>query len=389
LFRLVSTFVQCIYPFCLVVLLGAPSVYAHQGPHTPSDLRSIQRMFEQGESEEARQRSREVIADPAANPEALLDLGRLLAERQIFPEALTAFSRVLELDPKSFPAAFNLGYVYFQQGDLQSARQILARSVELDPVSVRAKLLLGTTLLRLGDKQKALDQLAKADRLEPNNLDLLKYVALQFSEAGMQKDAITLIRRSLESNRTDPSTYILMIDTYRRAGDYSGAAEAAFEAVRRIPASARMSYLLGVQLQDVGRQQESRQYFERAVSLDPNFAEAYTALAELARRDGNSKDAVRYLRKALAIRPDFTPALIELGKNYMDIGRLEDARQAVTQAVTQAPDNPSPHLLLSQIYSAQKDFDKSAREKRIFQDLKEKGSSDGPIEQTMTPKLLN
>src|SRR4029077_16280804 len=202
------------------------------------------------------------------------------------------------------------------------------------------------------------------------------------------KEAILLMRRALESSRGDPRVYVLLVEAYHRAGDYSGAVGAASEAVQRLPESARMSYLLGVPLQDVGRWQASRQYFEKTVSLDPNCAEAYVALAELARRDGKSENAVQYLRKALTVRPDYTDALVQLGKNYMDVSRLEDARQALPEAAVQAPGDPSPHLMLSQIYSARKEFDKSASERRIFQDLKKKSSADAASpEPTMSSKL--
>jgi hypothetical protein len=60
----------------------------------------------------------------------------------------------------------------------------------------------------------------------------------------------------------------------------------------------------------------------------------------------------------------------------MDAGKLDEARQALTQAAMQAPADPSPHLLLSQIYSSQKDFDRSTQERRIFQSLKDKASTE-------------
>ena len=93
----------------LLALLTVPVGYAGQERHGATDLASIRRMLEQGDRENATRDSREVIADPATDPETLLKLGQLLAERQIFPVAQAAFSRVLEIEPKSFPAAFNLG----------------------------------------------------------------------------------------------------------------------------------------------------------------------------------------------------------------------------------------------------------------------------------------
>ena len=190
----------------------------------------------------------------------------------------------------------------------------------------------------------------------------------------MHKEALASLRRALAVAGADQNLYILLVESYRRAADFQGALEAASEAVQKFPNSSRMNFVLGVRLQALGRLPESRQYFQKSVSLDPSFADGYVALGELARRYGKSQEAVSLLQKALALRPDYPDALLELAKDYKDLGDLGKAEQALIEAVLKDPENPSPHLLLSQIYSAQ-NFDKSEKERQIFLELKQKGST--------------
>jgi tetratricopeptide (TPR) repeat protein len=198
---------------------------------------------------------------------------------------------------------------------------------------------------------------------------------MQYSAAGMHKEALASLRRALAVAGADQNLYILLVESYRRAADFQGALEAASEAIQKFPNSSRMNFLLGVRLQALGRLPESRQYFQKSVSLDPNFADGYIALGELARRYGKSQEAVSLLQKALALRPDYPDALLELAKDYKDLGDFGSAEQALIAAVHKDPENPTPHLLLSQIYSAQKNLDKSEKERQIFLELKQRAAS--------------
>jgi len=365
------------------LLLAAVTGEPRQGVgDSGPDLDRVRAFLQKGEVDRAIQVSRQVIANPAIEEDTLLRLGQLLAEHRAFPAARAAFDRILERDLTSFPATYNLGYAYFQEGNLTQARKCLTRSVELDPGSHQANLLLGMTLIRMGERQQGLEQLRKAERLDPQNLELLKFLAMQYSEAGLHKEALSALRRALVAGGAEADVYVLLVECYRRAADFQGALEAAREAVQRFPESPRLTFLLGVRLQAVGRVPESRQYFQRCVSLDPNFVDGYVALGELARRDGKSQEAVPLLQKALALRPDYPDALLELAKDYKDLGDLTSAERVLLLAALKDRENPAPHLLLSQIYAAQKENEKSQKERRTFQDLKRRASSHQSAEST-------
>lgn len=73
--------------------------------------------------------------------------------------------------------------------------------------------------------------------------------------------------------------------------------------VRREPNNVRAWFLLGAATQELanfdGTFMTSRQYYIKALSLDPKYAPAYTRLAQLAGLEGNWKEEIRISDKAL------------------------------------------------------------------------------------------
>jgi tetratricopeptide (TPR) repeat protein len=76
--------------------------------------------------------------------------------------------------------------------------------------------------------------------------------------------------------------------------------------------SAEVCNNIGRLLASKGRLEEAIPYFEKAVAIDPDFAEAHQFLgAALYYARGRVTDALAQWREALRVRPDYLPALNE------------------------------------------------------------------------------
>ena len=84
-------------------------------------------------------------------------------------EALTAFSKAAELDPKNAQAVNNLGFLYFTLEEYAKAQEWLERTVSLDPSRYVAYMNLGDNLEKLGRHQEAMEAYAKYLELAPAN----------------------------------------------------------------------------------------------------------------------------------------------------------------------------------------------------------------------------
>ena len=69
--------------------------------------------------------------------------------------------------------------------------------------------------------------------------------------------------------------------------------------------------------------------FKSAVTLRPNFPEAWNELGYAFRNQGRYPESLAAYEEALRLRPNFPEALEYLGEAYVQMGRLDDARRVL------------------------------------------------------------
>ena len=91
---------------------------------------------------------------------------------------------------------------------------------------------------------------------------------------------------------------------------------------------------------------------ERAITLDPNGADAYSQLGIVLQMVGRRQEAIAPLEKAIRINP-MAPSIYfrRLGSAYRDIGRYEEAIVQLKKAINLSPDSLYPHIALAATYS--------------------------------------
>ena len=138
------------------------------------------------------------------------------------------------------------------------------------------------------------------------------------------------------------------LDAYMK-GDY----QAAFEAIREVPADVteprffayRAQLLLGV-----GRVDEASKDIERALSLNPNFADALALQSIIAVVQNDKERALTVARKAVAADPNSPSALIALSYAQQANFDLEGARASLQQAVRANPNDALAWARLAELH---------------------------------------
>ena len=127
--------------------------------------------------------------------------------------------------------------------------------------------------------------------------------------------------------RAEPDNASLHDDVallYAGAGNLEGAASHFAETVR-IRNSASAHYNLGSVRLLQGRRQEAAVAFERAIELDPGYANAHRGLGITLYRDGRLQDAARAYERAIQLAPDDVSAHHNFGVVLQAQGRLDEA----------------------------------------------------------------
>jgi tetratricopeptide (TPR) repeat protein len=87
------------------------------------------------------------------------------------PQAIDAYQRVLAADPKHIDALINLGMLFYEQGQLESAAGSFLRAVAVHPNGAVAHFNLGSVLEELGQLETARQHLRIAVRLDAGHAD--------------------------------------------------------------------------------------------------------------------------------------------------------------------------------------------------------------------------
>jgi tetratricopeptide (TPR) repeat protein len=102
---------------------------------------------------------------------------------------------------------------------------------------------------------------------------------------------------------------------------------------------AKIHYNRGTLLADRGDLRKAEDEFERALRIDPRFADAGYNLGVVLLMAGESSRAVAIFEQVAAVRPDDAAILYGLGKAYLDQERYEESLQAFQDALAVDPDH--------------------------------------------------
>ncbi len=87
------------------------------------------------------------------------------------PQAINAYQRVLAANPRHVDALINLGMLFYEQGQLESAAGCFLRAVAVHANGAVAHFNLGSVLEELGQLETARQHLRIAVRLDPSHAD--------------------------------------------------------------------------------------------------------------------------------------------------------------------------------------------------------------------------
>jgi predicted O-linked N-acetylglucosamine transferase (SPINDLY family)/predicted SAM-dependent methyltransferase len=173
-------------------------------------------------------------------PEFHYMLGCCFQAQRKNDDAVTAFARAVELDPKFAKAMNNLGCTLEAAGNLRGAFECYDRALELDPGLAVASYNKGNAFRQTGDPAQAIACMRAGLAIDPRHADWRCNLGELLFDRLELDEAVASYRAAIE---IDPS--------YARA--WAG---------------------LGLGLQGLGRNEEAESSLRKAIELDPKLAQA-------------------------------------------------------------------------------------------------------------------
>ncbi len=220
-------------------------------------------------------------------------------------EAIAGFSRTIETEPQSLEAHLGLGNAYQQMGWDELAIIHLQKALAIAPERFLAE-----DHCRLGDRFKQRGKVAEA-------------IACYEQAITANPDLVIGWRSLVQIQIQINSSLEVILQTYTRAERHSEAIWEARDYNNLGVLWLRQSGLAAVNDQDALQQAIS--CFQKAITIDPAYADAHCNLGSAFLRQEQVKDAVIAYKEAIDIDPEFAQAYLNLGIVLSNTGNIDEA----------------------------------------------------------------
>ena len=169
----------------------------------------------------------------------------------------------------------------------------------------------------------------------------------RYFEEKQYSKAIIEYRNALQIDpKMGPARYKLA-QSYEAIGDVPNAVREFIRAADALPNDAKAQWKGGTMLLLAGQFQEARTRAEKALKLDPKYADAQVLLGNALAGLKDFDAAIREIEEAIKLDPS-SSAYSSLASLHQVKGSSEDAEAAFRRAVELDPKNPTVHMALSQ-----------------------------------------
>ena len=148
--------------------------------------------------------------------------------------------------------------------------------------------------------------------------ELLFQRAVQLHEAGQLNEAEQIYRRILETAPQQPEVLNLLGLVAQAKGVQDEACSLFYQAIRQAPARAPFYYNLAFSLKLDNKPVEALESFEKALALQPDIKEAYNEMGLICQSLGKLEQARVYWSKALEIDGDYVEAKANRAMSYSE-----------------------------------------------------------------------
>ena len=318
-----------------------------------------------GDAQAHLQRAMRVAPDAAAPQQAW---GRFLYAQKRYDEAIAAYRRAIEIDPKTVGVRIDLADLYVTvKRDPATAEPLYRAALALAPEHAGARYALGNALMLRGRLDEARTELLSAAEKSPNNplpwhllgvveagrgdtaaaladFDRALRIAPRFAGAhvsrgdvllarGQGADALAAYRKALEIDAGAVPALVGVGQANQLLGRAKDAEQAYRDALARdgeqVVALNNLAWMAAESRRDLDA---ALTWANKAVQLAPDVADFHGTLGWVHRARGDLPNAATALETANRIKA--TPELlVQLGTVYLDQGRRGDAAGMATRAL--------------------------------------------------------
>jgi len=241
-------------------------------------------------------------------------------------EADRYYTAILKANPKHADANHNMGVLAVGVGKVEQALPFFKTALETNPSMAQYWI-------------SYIDALIKLDRIAD-----AKAVFDQAKSKGATGDGFEQIKErlgstdSITSNTQEPpGDQLKRLNNLYTKGQYQEAQIQALQLQKKFPNSFNLYNIIGATNKGLGKLEEAINVYTKALSITPNFYQAYYNMAIILQDQGKLDKAIAAYTKAISIKPDYADAYNNMGNALQEQGKLEEAIEAYNEALSIKP----------------------------------------------------
>jgi tetratricopeptide (TPR) repeat protein len=261
-------------------------------------------------------------------------------------DTTTFFEHALQVNPNSFLAHNNLGFVLAEQGRDAEAIKHFNEALRLEPESAITHLNLANALERQGKFQDAMQHYAEAIRIVPTYARAHTAMGVLLAKQGRYAEALDHLKEALRLEPGYAEAHNNLANVLARQGKFEEAEQHYVEALRLNPGYAYAHTSFGIALAMQKRFAEAQHHFSEALRLEPDSAKAHANLAGLLLQQGQVREAEQLYTEAIRLDPQYINAHLRLSIILASQGKFDQAIDHVSEVLRLDPDHSAARQLL-------------------------------------------
>ena len=216
--------------------------------------------------------------------------------------------------------------------------------IQASPNDADARLLLGSVLAEDGDRAESIAQLTEAVRLRPRSAEAHNALGEAYNGFGNTKMAREEFEKTVVLDPAFAQGHVNLGQILAQTGEFAAAAKPLDRALQLLgakPDAAYPHYLRAKVNTEFNETRQAVAHLNQAVSLRPDFAEAWSDLGQARKTLLDEAGALEAFKKAVAAGPDDPIAQYRLASEYLQQGENHLAVQHLQKALSLSPDDQS------------------------------------------------
>ena len=269
------------------------------------------------------------------------------------------FEKESRLNPDNLYIQRQLGLHYESKGDYDSAKEVYLREVRKNPQNPDSHYFLGSLYANLGEMQKAKFSFEEALYIDPNHGATIEAITM-FMDSQEEKDISNdLLMYSSKKAPEGPAKHIANIREAMAGNSFIEALNLAEEASEKYPQQTVFVHLVGENQLKLGRVEEAKRSFQRAIKLDPKEVKPHISLADLYFEQGKYVYAALSYSDAVFLDPDNSDYRYMQGLSYFNAQEWGRTASAWEDLLNYRPNDPIVKSVLGKYYRQKNMYNES------------------------------